>query len=158
MRSSLTVRFTVTLALLAVIGVPGLSALDPTPAQAISSVQGITAGAVWTGVLTSQIDDEKLGGGGTSEPVEPLIVRFRPRTPRATQVSAHQTAGARRADAMALADTVKVTIYLTRREDIAPLRAVRAERLAVAPAVTMVLVAGLHDPRWLVEIEAVAAA
>ena len=59
---------------------------------------------------------------------------------------------------MALADTVKVTIYLTRREDIAPLRAVRAERLAVAPAVTMVLVAGLHDPRWLVEIEAVAAA
>lgn len=59
---------------------------------------------------------------------------------------------------MALANTVKVTIYLTRREDIAPLRAVRAERLAVAPAVTMVLVAGLHDPRWLVEIEAVAAA
>lgn len=58
---------------------------------------------------------------------------------------------------MTLADTVKVTIYLTRREDIAPLRAVRAERLAVAPAVTMVLVAGLHDPEWLVEIEAVAA-
>jgi len=34
----------------------------------------------------------------------------------------------------------------------------RAERLAVAPAVTMLLVAGLHDPDWLVEIEAVAAA
>jgi enamine deaminase RidA (YjgF/YER057c/UK114 family) len=34
----------------------------------------------------------------------------------------------------------------------------RAAHLAVAPAVTMVLVAGLHDPEWLVEIEAVAAA
>lgn len=59
---------------------------------------------------------------------------------------------------MTLADTVKVTIYLTRREDIPRLRDVRAERLAVAPAVTMVLVAGLHAPEWLVEIEAVAAA
>jgi len=59
---------------------------------------------------------------------------------------------------MALTDIVKVNIYLTRREDIPRLRAVRADRLAVAPAVTMVLVAGLHDPEWLVEIEAVAAA
>jgi enamine deaminase RidA (YjgF/YER057c/UK114 family) len=58
---------------------------------------------------------------------------------------------------MALADLVKVTIYLTRREDIPALRAVRAERLAVAPAVTVVIVAGLHAEDWLVEIEAVAA-
>lgn len=58
---------------------------------------------------------------------------------------------------MVLTDIVKVTIYLTRREDIPRLREVRAERLAVAPAVTMLLVAGLHDPEWLVEIEAVAA-
>jgi enamine deaminase RidA (YjgF/YER057c/UK114 family) len=59
---------------------------------------------------------------------------------------------------MALGDIVKVTIYLTRREDIPRLRDIRAERLAVAPTVTMVLVAGLHAPDWLVEIEAVAAA
>ena len=59
---------------------------------------------------------------------------------------------------MALTDIVKVNIYLTRREDIPKLRDVRAERLAVAPAVTMILVAGLHDPEWLVEIEAIAAA
>jgi enamine deaminase RidA (YjgF/YER057c/UK114 family) len=58
---------------------------------------------------------------------------------------------------MALADLVKVTIYLTRRDDIPRLRAVRAERLAVAPAVTVVIVAGLHAEDWLVEIEAVAA-
>jgi 2-iminobutanoate/2-iminopropanoate deaminase len=59
---------------------------------------------------------------------------------------------------MALGDIVKVTIYLTRREDIPRLRDIRAERLAVAPTVTMVLVGGLHAPDWLVEIEAVAAA
>ena len=59
---------------------------------------------------------------------------------------------------MRLTDIVKGTIYLTRREDISRLRDIRAEQLAVAPAVTMVLVAGLHDPQWLVEIEAVAAA
>ena len=58
---------------------------------------------------------------------------------------------------MALTDIVKANIYLTRREDIARLRDVRAKRLAVAPAVTMLLVAGLHDPNWLVEIEVVAA-
>ena len=59
---------------------------------------------------------------------------------------------------MGLTDVVKITAYLTRREDLPLLRQVRAEHLAVAPAVTVVLVAGLHDPEWLVEIEAVAAA
>ena len=63
-----------------------------------------------------------------------------------------------RSAGMALADIVKINVYLTRREDIPRLRDIRAERLAVAPAVTMVLVAGLHAPDWLVEIEAVAAA
>ena len=58
---------------------------------------------------------------------------------------------------MALTDIVKANIYLTRRDDIARLRDVRAKRLAVAPAVTMLIVAGLHDPNWLVEIEVVAA-
>ena len=58
---------------------------------------------------------------------------------------------------MTLRDVVKINAYLTRREDLPLLRAVRAELLAVAPAVTVVLVAGLHDPDWLVEIEAVAA-
>lgn len=59
---------------------------------------------------------------------------------------------------MTLADVVKITAYLTRREDLPLLRDVRAEFLAVSPAVTVVLVAGLHDPDWLVEIEAIAAA
>jgi 2-iminobutanoate/2-iminopropanoate deaminase len=59
---------------------------------------------------------------------------------------------------MALADLVKITVFLTRREDLPRLRDVRSEQLAVAPAVTVIIVAGLHNPAWLVEIEAVAAA
>jgi enamine deaminase RidA (YjgF/YER057c/UK114 family) len=59
---------------------------------------------------------------------------------------------------MTLDNVIKVTIFITRREDLALLRNVRAAHLAVAPAVTVVIVAGLHDPDWLVEIEAVAAA
>lgn len=59
---------------------------------------------------------------------------------------------------MVPADIVKITVFLTRREDIALLREVRQERLAVSPAVTVILVAGLHHPDWLVEIEAIAAA
>lgn len=56
-------------------------------------------------------------------------------------------------------DLVKVTAYLTRREDIALFREVRETLLDGAqPASTLVIVAGLADPDWLVEIEAVAAA
>jgi enamine deaminase RidA (YjgF/YER057c/UK114 family) len=62
------------------------------------------------------------------------------------------------AASMSASDLVKITVFLTRREDLPLLRDVRMRRLAVAPAVTVVIVAGLHDPRWLVEIEAIAAA
>lgn len=60
--------------------------------------------------------------------------------------------------AMTLENIVKVTVFITRREDLPLLRDVREKYLAVAPAVTVVIVAGLHDPDWLVEIEAIAAA
>lgn len=54
---------------------------------------------------------------------------------------------------------VKVTAYLTRPEDTALYRQVRDRMLEGAePASTLVIVAGLADPAWLVEIEAVAAA
>lgn len=58
---------------------------------------------------------------------------------------------------MTLNDLVKITVFLTRRDDLPLLRDVRAHHLAVAPAVTVIILAGLHDPDWLVEIEAVAA-
>jgi 2-iminobutanoate/2-iminopropanoate deaminase len=59
---------------------------------------------------------------------------------------------------MGLKDVVKITAFLTRREDLTALRDERTKHLAVAPAVTAVIVAGLHDPEWLIEIEALAAA
>ena len=53
---------------------------------------------------------------------------------------------------------VKVTSLLTRREDIGLSRQVRERMLGgVQTAATMMIVAGLAHPDWLVEIEAVAA-
>ena len=53
---------------------------------------------------------------------------------------------------------VRFNIYLTRREDIPLFRQVRDDFIGEAePASTLVIVAGLVDPAYLVEIEAVAA-
>lgn len=61
--------------------------------------------------------------------------------------------------AMTPQNLVKVTAYLTRPEDTALYRQVRDRMLEGAePASTLVIVAGLADPAWLVEIEATAAA
>jgi 2-iminobutanoate/2-iminopropanoate deaminase len=59
---------------------------------------------------------------------------------------------------MTLGDVVKITAYLTRREDIAAYRAVRDRMIGEArPASTLVVVSALVRPEWLVEIEAIAA-
>ncbi len=55
-------------------------------------------------------------------------------------------------------DLVKVTVFLTRPEDVGRYREVRDRMLAGAtPASTLLVVAALADANWLVEIEAVAA-
>ena len=55
-------------------------------------------------------------------------------------------------------DLVKVTVFLTRAGDVGLYRQVRDRMLAGAtPASTLLVVAALADPGWLVEIEAVAA-
>jgi 2-iminobutanoate/2-iminopropanoate deaminase len=60
---------------------------------------------------------------------------------------------------MTLTDIVKMSFYLTRREDMSALVEVRNEFVkGVRPAVTTLFVAGLVSPDWLVEIEAVACA
>ena len=62
------------------------------------------------------------------------------------------------AGGMEARDLVKITAYLTRREDLKAFRELRDRHLAeVKPASTLVIVSGLADPGWLVEIEAVAA-
>ena len=56
-------------------------------------------------------------------------------------------------------DLVKVIAYLTRPEDTGLYRQVRDRLLdGAAPASTLIIVSGLADPAWLVEIEATAAA
>jgi len=52
-------------------------------------------------------------------------------------------------------DVVRTRIYLTDRADVDAVARVHGEVFAaVRPAATMVVVAGLVDPRWRVEIEA----
>ncbi len=59
---------------------------------------------------------------------------------------------------MGLADIVKLTTYATAREHLPALRAVRERVLAGhRPASTLLIVAGLGQPAWLVEVEAYAA-
>jgi len=56
-----------------------------------------------------------------------------------------------------LDDVVKMTTFLTRREDLEVSRAVRREFFPdPAPAHTLLFVAGLADPHFLIEVEAVA--
>jgi len=58
---------------------------------------------------------------------------------------------------MGVDDLVKVTMFLTRKEDIAPFRAIRDQWLGDArPDSTLVVVLGLVRPEWRCEIEAVA--
>jgi enamine deaminase RidA (YjgF/YER057c/UK114 family) len=58
-------------------------------------------------------------------------------------------------------DIVKVTTFLTRKEDIPASRTVRDKKLGdiakIAPTSTLLIVAGLAAPEFLVEIEATAA-
>ena len=54
-----------------------------------------------------------------------------------------------------LADVVRTRLYLVSADDAAAVGAVHGELLGAArPAATMVVVAGLLDPAWKVEVEA----
>jgi enamine deaminase RidA (YjgF/YER057c/UK114 family) len=54
-----------------------------------------------------------------------------------------------------LADVVRTRMFLTRADDVEAVGRAHAAALGeVRPAATMVIVAGLADPRWRVEIEA----
>ncbi len=55
-------------------------------------------------------------------------------------------------------DLVKITVFLTRSEDVGLYRNVRDRMLAGAtPASTLLIISALASPDWLVEIEAIAA-
>jgi 2-iminobutanoate/2-iminopropanoate deaminase len=59
---------------------------------------------------------------------------------------------------MAIADIVKVTVFLTKAENIAGYRMARDRIIGDArPASTLVVVSQLVRPEWLCEVEAIAA-
>jgi 2-iminobutanoate/2-iminopropanoate deaminase len=63
------------------------------------------------------------------------------------------------ANDMDITNIVKTTVFLTDRDLLAPYRAARSAVLGGhAPASTLLFVAGLADPRFVVEIEAEAVA
>jgi enamine deaminase RidA (YjgF/YER057c/UK114 family) len=60
---------------------------------------------------------------------------------------------------MSRRDLVKTTIFLTAQGDVGLARQVRERMLeGAAPASTLIFVAGLARPEWVVEIEAISAA
>jgi 2-iminobutanoate/2-iminopropanoate deaminase len=62
------------------------------------------------------------------------------------------------ADGMTLEDLVKVTVFVTRHEHVARWREIRDRLLGeTKPASTMLVVASLSEPGYLVEVEGVAA-
>jgi 2-iminobutanoate/2-iminopropanoate deaminase len=59
---------------------------------------------------------------------------------------------------MTRGDLVKINVFLTRAQDVAPSRAIRDAALqGVAPASTLLVVAALARPEILFEVEAIAA-
>lgn len=58
---------------------------------------------------------------------------------------------------MEVADLVKVTTYLSDRQHAAENSRIRAAVLGEHRPALTVLIAGIFDPRWLLEIEAIAA-
>lgn len=59
---------------------------------------------------------------------------------------------------MSVQDLVKVNVILTRAGDVAASRGIRDRMLQGAqPASTLIVVAGLAAPDWLIEVEGIAA-
>ena len=59
---------------------------------------------------------------------------------------------------MEYADLVRMLIYLTDRDDLPAFREIRSRIMGdVRPASTLVIVSGLADPAWRIEIEGAAA-
>jgi enamine deaminase RidA (YjgF/YER057c/UK114 family) len=55
-------------------------------------------------------------------------------------------------------DLIRATVYLTSPDLIQPHRAARNEILgSLQPALSVIVVSGLADPRWCIEVEVVAA-
>jgi thermitase len=145
-RSALLFRIMIVIGLLAALGVPGLQELNPIPAEAGPVASGMPVSDVWSGVLAAPGATVPAEDG--TEPSEPLIVRFRPRAARAVQVNAHQEAGALRADALAVADTVRVEVPASQRDSALAAYNARADVLYAEPDYEVHALLAPNDPQF----------
>jgi enamine deaminase RidA (YjgF/YER057c/UK114 family) len=114
------------------------------PATLYSHGVEVPPGARWL-VISGQVG-VRPDGSVAGSPAEQMDQAFE------NLVSVLQGAG------MEVRDLVKVTVLLTRRDDIPAFRQARERTMqGYRPAWTLILVAGLASPDWVVEIEAVAA-
>jgi len=144
-RASAVFRLATVVALVAVVGLPGLKAFDPSTAEALTGVHGMPAGNAWSGVLASpaeaQADDD-------AESTDGVIVRFRPSLGHASQVAAHQDAGASTANALALSDTVRVEVKQGRRDLALAAYNARADVLYAEPDYVVHALYTPNDPQY----------
>ena len=150
MRSSLMMRLAIVVASIVLIGVPGLQTLEPASAQAQSGDDPTAADTMppntaWTGEV-DQSEPDPARAASPSEPTVPLIVRFRPTATRARQLEAHHAAGARRADALALTDAVRVQVAASNRDAALSTYSSRAEVLYAEPDYTVRALYTPNDP------------
>src|SRR2546423_3078153 len=118
MRSTALIRLVIAIILLVVVGLPISGSTTTAVAAHLGRDQAASTADVWTGVLAPAEVRQDLPSDvqptptqpAPSEPTERLIVRFQPRSGRSAQQDAHQSAGALRADALALPDTVRVDV------------------------------------------------
>lgn len=130
----------------AIAGLPGLKVFDPTTAEALTGVHGMPAGNAWSGVLASPA--EAQADDTAAEPSEGLIVRFRPSQGHASQVAAHQDAGASSANALALSDTVRVEVKQGRRDLALAAYNARADVLYAEPDYVVHALYTPNDPQY----------
>src|SRR6266536_2689376 len=116
MRSTALIRLVIAIILLVFVGLPMSGSTTTAVAAHLGGDRAASTADVWTGTLASDVRQEAPSDAQptptqpTTEPNERLIVKFQPRSGRSAQQDAHQTAGALRADALALPDTVRVEV------------------------------------------------
>jgi thermitase len=118
MRSTALIRLVLAVTLLLLVGLPGVAPSSTATAAILDADRAASTADVWTGVLQASTARQDISSGAeptptpapAPEPTTRLIVRFTPQSGRASQIDAHQTAGAVRADVLSLPDTVRVEV------------------------------------------------
>jgi len=150
MRSTYLARLVLVLMMVAAVGVPGLRAVASNADERAVTVQTMPRSDAWTGVLAAPaaLAEQDMAAAGEPEPTTPLIVKFRPHSGSYSQMSAHQAAGARRADAVNLANTVRVEVPSSTFDNAFSAYSSRADVEYVEPDYTVHALFTPNDPEF----------